>query len=184
VTGLAIAPGNNLLVSAGTSLHVWNLTTGKLLRRAEVGPVQELDPLPWSFDQKKLAQPEAYGLTFAPSGRHLTGLTVHQVITWDVTTLRRCWSVDAFNTSAPRYSPDGRYLAVRHDSNRIRLVDAGSGRPVQPRRDAATIGRPIAFLSDRTRLVAEARWNNWDVWDWTRGRRVQGPRTRAHRAVL
>src|SRR5262245_14506565 len=113
----ALSPDGKLLATAsGRTVAVWDLATGKAVRRF------------WCDREGQFVTP---GLTFSPDGRRLAYVRSRDLAwVWDVRTGREVRLFDGnLLRSRPfcRFTPDGKSLAVS-DRARVSLFDLGSGK--------------------------------------------------------
>jgi RNA polymerase sigma factor (sigma-70 family) len=148
------------------SVHLWDMSTGKLLRRITVPP----------HSGSPNTKSEVAGVAFSPDGKKLVTSAIFDptIRVWDTRTgaeLRQIAARTAMPGMNLAFSPDGKKLAYASYST-IRVRDFNTGEELLPGLDfPGKIDR--SAISDDGRLVATAAGPTVFLWDPVTGRPVR-----------
>jgi WD40 repeat protein len=155
------ADGKEAVSLAGSELHRWDVTTGKLLAR--VLPDAGKDRWPGPDD----------GWRLAPGGRHLAERDGGVISLFDVSTAKRLVLTDKTLTGSDwTFSADGRLLVTVGADQDVRLWDVASGKLLR-RLKPGKKGKPIWWLRltpDGRALVTGADWRKVRLWNAEAGK--------------
>jgi WD40 repeat protein len=158
------ADGKLLATGAGDgAIRLWDLTTGRLVRRFDLGAMVVGSAVALSPDGKTLAAP-AYGKK--AGAREEVGL-------WDAATgneIRRMETPPDAVCSCLAFSPDGKALAAGEwESGKVRVWDAGTGKEIRAWKGHDGRDTLVAFSADGKRLVTTAHDGTIRLWDMADG---------------
>jgi RNA polymerase sigma factor (sigma-70 family) len=173
VADIAFAPdGKSLAAVDSDMLCLWDMATGKELRRLERATA-------------------GHGLTFAPAGKSLASADFGAIHIWDPATGQqlRQFPLEGERVQSLTFSPDGKTLAWMTRDNILRLSDATTGKvlhqwPGRPN----VVPSSVAFSPDsRTLALACQKDNDFPLYDTATGkelRRFVGHRQSLHAVVF
>jgi RNA polymerase sigma factor (sigma-70 family) len=149
----------------GNEMQIWDLASGKELRRLSV-PVKGFDP-ETTF---QLAYP-----TYSHDGKVLAATGVDEFLhLWDAhtgTELRRM-ALGLNSHGMPVFAPDDRVLAVTSHQNAIRLFETASGKEISPASDAPFRQFMVALTPDNRHIIAPDYHRSISIWDTETAKRT------------
>jgi RNA polymerase sigma factor (sigma-70 family) len=211
VHGLAYTPDGKALIAGSQfdpTIFVWDVTTGKELRRLE-GP-QRVFCLSLSADGKRLAvggsanqvdlwdltrdkllhpfeghQGRAFAAVFSPDGKMLASGGEDQICLWETSTWREMGRLKGHDGQTHRlaFSPDGRTLATSDDDFMIRVWDLNRRKAVRSYGPARN--RPGSFdvvISPDGKMLA-GNLDDVVVWDLATGKELHSFKQQGERPV-
>jgi RNA polymerase sigma factor (sigma-70 family) len=137
------------------TVQVWDLTTGKIVRRLEARPKSWLMGLAFGPDNRTVVASASMSNAYATSA-------------WNVATGERLWEVEDAGGSLLAISPDGKRLST----GRWPEYDLKTGKPVTTS-DAHHARAPGVYLSGTGDRVVTIGYESISTWDGTTGRRLK-----------
>jgi WD40 repeat protein len=184
VSALAISPTEKIAASGDGDgeLVLWDLTTGKELRRAN------LDKLPRNRQLMGGQLMAATCLAFAPDGKTVAAVYSNRVSLWESATFKQIKSPQAKDPDAPDmgcqaavFSPDGKWLAVFGNTNLIELLPLNQDNKAEKFEALQGPISAVAFSPDGTFLAAG---DNGAIRLWDRATGKQVGKFRRHGGIV
>ncbi|HEB93882.1 MAG TPA: TIR domain-containing protein, partial [Gammaproteobacteria bacterium] len=157
IYAVAYSPnGRSFLSGSGDgTLHLWDATTGKLLRTLErpTGPVN--------------------AVAYSPDGKTLlSGSGDGTLRLWDATTGKLLRTLEGHTDSvrAVAFSPDGKTLLSGSDDSTLRLWDATTGKPLRTLKGHTWMITSVAFSPDGKTLLSGSYDSTLRLWDAVTGK--------------
>ena len=144
------------ITGLATEINLWDVATGKQVRRISGPDVESTNHI-----------------AFSPDGKFLAGSNRNtDVILWEAATGRevrrfRCWPV----SRATAFSPDGRTLAVAHNEGTITLWDVATGRLLPASADPIVGVSQLRFSANGRQIIGWA--GRFIAWDAATGKEVR-----------
>jgi WD40 repeat protein len=163
------ADGRHLAVGQNITVLLWDLTTGKKVRRYE------------SLESNR----DLRAVLFAPDGESLTALSDNgRVCRWEVGSAEELPPLRGPNTPmlAAAYARDGKALAVAGQDGQIRIWEPASGKLLREMRADSYAIRAVGFAPDGKTLACGDYQGVIRLWDLTTGKEklLAGPRPSFH----
>jgi Tol biopolymer transport system component len=155
VYSLAFAPDGKLLAAqVGSQIYVWDLKTGKELRRIAEEPAAGIWSVAFSPDSKTV---------YAP-------LEDHSIAAWEVATgkLVRQFKGHTSTVWSATVSPDGKLLASGGEDLTVRLWNTSTGAEVAQLTHGSGVW-PFQFTRDGKELVSISSDGKLSIWDLAGG---------------
>ncbi len=201
---LAFSPdgGNISAVSYYGAIQVWEISTGKLIRRSEAHvpkrtPSAAFSPdgryvltgdddhtlKLWELSGRPLGiwarghSSEVYSVAFAPDGRSaLSGGVDGKLILWDVETGKPARTFDKRYPGvvyAAAFSPDGRFAASGGMDKRVFLWDVSTGKALRAFEGHAKDVMAVAFSPDGKQVLSGSGDQTLRLWDVFTGKTLK-----------
>ncbi len=159
IDSIAMSPDDELIASASgdNTIRIWNVETGK--------------------HQRVLTKDAGYAdnLTFSPDGKILAGISIDNIVFWDVHSgaeLNTITNVhDHADFTCIAFGPDGKVLASGAENKTIRLWDVNTGTLLHTfiefddRRYTSIYATTLAFSSDGSTLASASNDGTILLWE-------------------
>ena len=191
VYAVALSPDNKHILSGGSTLHVWDSSTGEII----FGPLQVHSPVcsvAYSRNGQYFVSGSADGsviiwdsttgtnhiasfkshsnavhsIAFHPTSETFATISVDGVIVvWDANTFKSTHKFAnigaSYNAKRIQYSPDGRFILTTFD-NQIKVLDTQTGKIFNESDD----GVSVAAFSPDGRWVASSHRSSVKIWEF------------------
>jgi WD40 repeat protein len=158
------ADGKLLVAHDGEGVRLWDLETGKVVRRfvareGLLGCTVALSP---------------DGKTFA-ARRWLGGGVARQLVLWDVSTDKEVRRMERPADDYPcmAFSPDGKTLAATDWEKRVHVWDVGTGKEIKAWQAPRGCLPDLAFSADGKRIATASHGGTAYLWDAATGAKIQ-----------
>jgi WD40 repeat protein len=204
VSSVSLSPDGKLLASgsADTTIKLWHVETGHLLRTFE-GHLASVESVVFSPDGKLLASGSSdttirlwevatgrlertlpnggalHSISFSPNGKWLAGGTDDGIILWDVVRAKKLHTLGELGSDvrSVSFSHDGRWLVSGSGHGTVKMWDAETGKVLQTFKGHDRSIESVSFSPD-AKLVASGGWGAviklWDVLTGKEIRRFRG----------
>jgi WD40 repeat protein len=160
VVSVAFAPdGRAVLSGGGTSLKLWDVATGQLVR---------------TFVDHS-ADTNVFSVAFSPDGRSvLSGSADKTLKLWELATGRLIWTFEGHGdkVTSVAFSPDGRRVLSGSEDKTLKLWEVATGRLVRTFEGHSDGVGHIAFSPDGRTVVSNSRDKIVRLWDAATGQPV------------
>jgi WD40 repeat protein len=139
------------------SLEVWDVDSGELRRRIDLGI-----ELPLALD-------------FSPDGQQVAAACVSGLVSlWDPETGNSLGTLRGHEKHVfdVAYSPDGRRLVSGGWDQTVRVWERATGRPIHVLRGHSSFVRTVGFSPDGSRIVSGSEDNTARLWDAWKGKEL------------
>lgn len=163
IDSIAMSPDDKLIASTSgdNTIRFWNVETGK--------------------HQRVLTEDARYcdNLTFSPDGKILAGISIYNIVFWDVHSGKERNTItnvhDRAYFTGIAFSPDGKVLASGSRNNTVRLWDVNTGRLLHTfiefddRTYSVRYTTTLAFSSDGSTLASASNDGTVLLWETSLG---------------
>ena len=200
VASAAIDPTGKILVTGSwdRSLKIWDVTTGKSVKRISDAHQGYINSVTFSADGTKLVSGADDGMVqiwdaktmeplrlirvsdsavqvteFSPDGKTiLTASRDRSLRLFEVSTgkqIREFEQQHQWSILAARFSPDGMRVVSGSEDNQAIIWDVTTGQPIAELNGHTAAVTSVSFSADGKRVLTASRDNSAKLWDVTRG---------------